>query len=168
MIILTIISFKLISLRMEPENLSNAILEKGLCYSCKTELLCLQIRGKLAKKNWSEIVKRAKPQRYLKCVIKRHFCWLHKALVCLFEKKQFQDKYLRSGRHEGAICGKDCPETHRYFEILKVNLKCNCEIPLCTSATAAACEKKPITVVEWFSQVPLQVYLRDGVLPINL
>lgn len=62
-VILTVISFKLISLRMEPENLSNEILEKGLCYSCKTELLCLQTRGKLVKKDWSEIVKRVKPQR---------------------------------------------------------------------------------------------------------
>lgn len=32
---------------MEPENL-----EKGLCYSCKTELLCMQVRDKVAKKNW--------------------------------------------------------------------------------------------------------------------
>lgn len=71
-IILTVISFKLISLRMESENLSNEILEKGLCYSCKTELLCSQVRDEVAKKNLSEIAKRAETQRYLKqkCGIK--------------------------------------------------------------------------------------------------
>ena len=49
-------------MRVESENLSNEILEKGLCYSCKTELLCSQIRDKVGKKNWPEIVKRAETQ----------------------------------------------------------------------------------------------------------
>lgn len=49
-------------MRAESEKLSNEILEKGLCYSCRTELLCLQIWDKVGKKNWPEIVKRAETQ----------------------------------------------------------------------------------------------------------